>query len=390
MSKYQVAILAPNAFAEAEILRDTIERRVADLGVPAEALQFFSDEDVASVDPKAAVVGVYLALSSAARHLSPGLERLLQSGTTIVPVVQNRERIADLLPERLRAINAMEVAGEDPRLERIAAVVLENLSLLRLTRRLFISYRQAETAHVAIQLYGNLDAHGFDVFLDAQSIRPGERFAEVLWHRLADTDVIVLLDSPGFLQSRWTVEELARANTSNIQILQLIWPETTLVAEAAFSRPFPLRRTDFRDTQTSGREAALTDECLQRIAISVEALRARALAARYTYLVREFLLEAETEGLAPVIQPQRVISLEAGGRSVAVVPTVGIPDALRYQEIEDLLEVDSRKGSRVMLLFDERGVGQKWLAHIAWLDKHLRIRSLELARARDWLRALRA
>ena len=105
--------------------------------------------------------------------------------------------------------------------DRVASVLLEGLGLLRKSRRLFISYRRVETQGVAIQLYEQLDASGFDVFLDTHSLRPGEPFQEVVWHRLADTDVVVLLDSPGFLASRWTEEELARANSTNLQILQL-------------------------------------------------------------------------------------------------------------------------------------------------------------------------
>ena len=62
-------------------------------------------------------------------------------------------------------------------------------------------------------------------------MRPGEPFRDVLWHRLADTEVIVLLDSPQFLDSRWTEEELSNANFTNVQILQLIWPSHSFSAQ---------------------------------------------------------------------------------------------------------------------------------------------------------------
>jgi len=124
---------------------------------------------------------------------------------------------------------------------------LEGLGLLRERRRLFISYRRVEASGVAAQLYEALDAAGFDVFLDTHGIlRPGEPFQEVLWHRLADTDVALLLDTPGFLASRWTEEELARANVSNIQILQVLWPGQTEASAAAFSSLYPLSMGDFQ------------------------------------------------------------------------------------------------------------------------------------------------
>lgn len=289
MSSYQIVILPSDPVRHAEVLRATVEQRVAELGVPSGILRFLDEDRIASLDPKSAVVGVFFGLSENPEPTSPALTSPLDAGTVVVPVVPDTKRLDVFLPTRLRPINAMELTDEDPRLERVAAVLLENLSLLRTSRRLFISYRQAETAHIAVQLYGDLDAHGFDVFLDVHSIRPGEPFEEVLWHRLADTDVIVLLDSPDFLKSRWTVEELAQANTANIQILKIVWPDNTLEAEAAFSRPFPLEKKDFKDpTKTVGPEAMLHDDCLKRIAVETESLRARALAARYTYLVREF------------------------------------------------------------------------------------------------------
>jgi hypothetical protein len=95
---------------------------------------------------------------------------------------------------------------------------VEGYGLLRERRRLFISHRRADTSGVAAQLYEALDTAGPDVFLDTHGVlRPGEPFREILWHRLADTDVAILLDSPGFLDSRWTEEGPARANTSNIR-----------------------------------------------------------------------------------------------------------------------------------------------------------------------------
>ena len=165
-------------------------------------------------------------------------------------------------------------------------------------RRLFISYRRVESSGVATQLYEALDAAGFDVFLDTQGVlRPGEPFQEILWHRLADTDVALLLDTPGFLDSRWTEEELARANTSNIQMLQLLWPGQTEGATAAFSAFHPLSEDDFAGKVPLSPAAQLTALCVDAIVDEVEGLRARAFSARHAFLVREFALEARKEGL---------------------------------------------------------------------------------------------
>ena len=107
----------------------------------------------------------------------------------------------------------------DKRLDAITNLVLENLGLLRRTRRLFISYRRSNSSHEALQLRHELDARGYDVFLDTHSVPRGDDFQEVLWHRLADSDVVVMLDTPGFMTSRWTKEELAQAEAMTIGMI---------------------------------------------------------------------------------------------------------------------------------------------------------------------------
>jgi hypothetical protein len=307
----------------------------------------------------------------------------------VVPVVRDLSRFHEFVFDELRGINGMEFENDDPKLEKVAAVLLEGLNLVRKSRRLFVSYRRSETQGVAIQLYEALDQNGFDVFLDSLSIRPGEPFQEVLWHRLADTDVIVLLDSPGFMSSRWTTEELANANSTNIQILQLVWPNNKLEAAAAFSRAIRLQDSDFHSA-TLGPDARLKDAVAQRMAVEAESLRARALAARYASLVEEFCVEARQFGLKPHIQPERFITVELkSGKFVAAVPTVGLPDAVRYQEIEDEIRKHQEQHTEIVLLYDERGIREKWLGHLAWLDSYkLKVRSIQITQCASWLRGL--
>lgn len=40
-----------------------------------------------------------------------------------------------------------------------------------------------------------LSGRGFDVFLDTHDIRPGNPFQEMLFQRLADSDVVIMLDT---------------------------------------------------------------------------------------------------------------------------------------------------------------------------------------------------
>jgi hypothetical protein len=390
MSLYQVAVLSVGADDLADTLRHTLMTSINDLRIQPDLVRFYDEASIGGRDRKSPTVAAYFGVSTPPRPpATAGLADLLKDAVTIVPVVPDLSHFNDFVPDELQGVNGMEVRADDPELSRVASVLLENLNLLRKSRRLFISYRRSDASEIAIQLYELLDAQGFDVFLDTHSIRPGEPFQDILWHRLADTDVIVLLDSPDFLASRWTVEELARANSTNIQILQLIWPGNTLSATAAFSTPLELHATDFETRSTVGVGARLNNDCLVKVSVGVESLRARALAARHAYLVEEFCAEASSAGLAPKVQPERFVSFETpDGRRVITVPTVGVPDAVRYQEIEDEINLHPNKPNDVVLLYDERGVRDRWIEHLSWLDRQLRVKSLKVTDAQSWLRGL--
>jgi hypothetical protein len=384
MTKYQIALFSNGCDGLLPTLQNTLLSRLGELGINPSAVSFLRESDISKRDHKAPTVAAFLSvlMNPAGRS---GLTELIRSGSIVVPVVKDLGNFSSFVPSELLGINGMEFRADDPKMERVAAVLLEGLSLLRKSRRLFISYRRSETQSVAIQLYESLDHGGFDVFLDTVSIRPGEPFQDVLWHRLADTDVIVLLDSPGFLASRWTTEELAKANSTNIQVLQLIWPGNKLEASAAFSRALILQSSDFQNT--TGVDPRLKEATVQRIVTEAESLRARALAARYAYLVEEFCAEASTRGLKYNVQPQRIVTVTSGtGKHFAAVPAIGVPDAVRYQEIEDEVE---KHHSEVVLLYDERGIRERWLKHLEWLDRQkLRVRSLPVTKSATWLGGL--
>ena len=135
------------------------------------------------------------------------VEKLIKDGTMILPVYFND--FSKEIPEELKKQNGIKY--DDNQRSRIANVVLQAFELLRSTRKVFISYKRSESTSVAIQMYEALESHHFDVFLDTHSIEKGELFQEELWHRMTDCDVILLLNTPGFLESHWCKEELAEA-----------------------------------------------------------------------------------------------------------------------------------------------------------------------------------
>jgi TIR domain len=305
--KYQLVVLGAPDCAQviecASRLQNAVNSAFAQLGVNAGKflVRIMPGATSQVIDRRMLSVCVFFGLTP-----SPALsdadtrtiDELVADGSLIVPVVADKTAFSASVPSQIAHLNGISVVECGNGFERLAGRVLEGFGLLRESRRLFISYRRVETSGVAAQLYEALDAAGFDVFLDTHGVlRPGEPFQDILWHRIADTDVALLLDSPGFFASRWTEAELARANDSNLQILQMLWPSQTEGAAAAFSTFHPLEHEDFETIEILGPSARLRQPCIEVLVDEVEGLRARAMGARHNFLVREFLLEAQKAGL---------------------------------------------------------------------------------------------
>jgi hypothetical protein len=72
---------------------------------------------------------------------------------------------------------------------------------MKVTEAIFISYRRSNSAGTAGRLYDTMTAHfGEDrVFMDVDSIRPGEDFAEVLTRTLSECRAVVVVIDPDWL-----------------------------------------------------------------------------------------------------------------------------------------------------------------------------------------------
>src|SRR5262249_24294628 len=141
--------------------------------------------------------------------------------------------------------------------------------------------------------------------------------------------------SVAVLASRWTEAEVARANVAAIQILQVLWPGETEVATAAFSTFHPLAAADFAGKSTTGARGRLRQNSIRNIVDAVESLRARAIAGRRAFLVREFVMEARAAGLQVRTTLDHVLTVSGHGRrGIMVQAAVGVPDAEGYERLD--------------------------------------------------------
>ncbi|MFY0675639.1 MAG: toll/interleukin-1 receptor domain-containing protein, partial [Bacteroidia bacterium] len=307
----------------------------------------------------------------------------------ILPIASDITKFQQQIPEELKNVNGFELASSND-IENLVSCILEGLSLLRLSRRLFISYKRDESSTVAIQLFEQLEKSGFDVFLDTHSIRPGEPFQDELWHRMADTDVVVLLNTPGFLNSNWTTQELAKANSMSIGILQVIWPSHKLERDAELSIPFQLTDSDFGNKIFKKPSSYLSQDTISKIISQVESLRARSLASRQDNILTEFIASSTNVGKKVDLQSEKFISIkQSDGREAVIIPTVGVPQAFTYNQSEELVaRIKLKNVAGAYLLYDHRNIREKWMKHLDWLDNYLPVKTIKIVKAEEWLKTI--
>ncbi len=196
----------------------------------------------------------------------------------VLPVASTATQVSKQIPLGLRELNCVFYRGAGGA-DRVFSALLECLGMLPRQRRVFLSYRRNESTPVAVQLFAELSARQYEVFLDTHSIGAGVDFQEALWHSLCDVDVLVMLDSPQYFDSRWTAAEYGRALAKGIGVLRVQWPTATPSKIIGTSSLVPLATSDFRSDETL--EAAALDRVCDRL----EDFRSLAHATRHLGIV---------------------------------------------------------------------------------------------------------
>ena len=314
------------------------------------------------------------------------LQRLIKDGTMILPVFYEEESFKKHIPCNIHGQNGLLYNDGDE--NKIVSLAMESFELLRSSRKVFVSYKRNESSSVAIQLYEALEKNNFDVFLDTHSIKKGEPFQDELWHRMTDCDVIVLLNTKDFLDSKWCKEEIAEANAKQIGVVQLIWPDHSLESSAEICFPIQLNKEDFEDEIYSDKgKSKLRMEFIQKLVQIVESVRARNLAARQDNLITEFTNSARKFGKTVCLQPQRFITEEIGeNKRRLFIPTVGIPQSINCNQSYELKnQITEYDVDAIYLIYDDLRIRNKWLKHLDWLNNYLEVKTIKKQSFEQWL-----
>ena len=287
---------------------------------------------------------------------------LLSRALPVLPVVSSLARVRAELPAQLWPINSLEYGAAGAR--RVASSLLECAGLLPRQRRIFLSYRRDEARQAALQLFDALSARLFDVFLDTHAIAPAEDFQSALWHRLCDADVLLMLDTPTYFESRWTSAEFGRALAKGVAVLRVEWPDLTPSIRTATTS-----RAELLSTEIDASTGRLADSAIDRICTQVEAARSEGIAVRHVNMVGRIQNEIETiGGRFQGIGPHKAVYLQlADGRDVVAYPTIGVPTSVTLHDAATHAE-----GNPPAVVYDHVGLLPSWVKHIDWLGEHVK------------------
>ena len=374
---YELAAIGAPTNAQIEELQELLSQAVARFGMT------LGEEVAWAVRPAAFEPAQQRAAAAVffGGHVLPtgNLDWLLRKGVPIIPVASDIREVSREIPPELRRLNCASYAAEGA--AGVANLMLECAGLLPRQRRVFLSYRRDEARQAALQLFDALSARLFDVFLDTHEIAPAEDFQAMLWHRLCDSDVLVMLDTPGYFDSRWTSAEFGRALAKNIAVLRVGWPDTT-----PSIRTHTTSRAELIADEVDAATGRLTAGALQRICFQTEAVRSQGHAVRSLNLVSNVRNAVEQiQGKVAGVGPGRSVHIElADGRQLVVYPTLGVPTSRTLQEA-----AEAAPGQPVAVVYDHLGLHPRWLEHMEWLGSHIRtarwIRVTEAAwQLADW------
>lgn len=384
--KYQLIILGTTENPIVEEILNQIKTKITDLKLPKNILNIINRDNInTEYGGNQPAFSIYFGDKNGNSKDLDVLKKIIEDGTMILPVFYTE--FSKEIPEILANQNGIKY--DDHHLDWIANIVLQAFGLLRKTRKVFISYKRSESTSIAIQMYEALESHNFDVFLDTHSIEKGEPFQDELWHRMTDCDVILLLNTPVFLESHWCKEELAEAGTKQIGIVQLIWPNHTIEPISHLSYPLKLKKSDFENGIYNDKDnSKLNNTKVKEIIQKVESVRARNLASRQDNLITEFVSIAKQCGRNITVQPERFLTEELSGKKIIYIPTIGIPQSTDCQSAEIRHEFEKGPNNTcIRLIYDDLRIRDKWLKHLDWLNDNFKkdIHTLKKQDFEKWL-----
>ena len=176
-------------------LRKALLDRTRALGQAGERFHVLTHGQLNALGRDTRAVAAVLCRPRMSRQERDAIDECLTRNIPIFPVVRDLTKFSSVAPASVFALNGYELT--DPRdVGELCRPATRGFGAARGKRKIFISYARMDSSEIALQLRAAFTARWYTVFLDTVSIRPGAEFQDELMQELADSDVVVLLNSP--------------------------------------------------------------------------------------------------------------------------------------------------------------------------------------------------
>lgn len=360
MALYQIAVFGSPTVAQLKALRSFLKETEIRFKLrPGIDIKLLVNPSTFRPDSKSSAVAIFF---GGKRSIKIDIGSAIDAKTLpILPVASRADKVSKEIPPLLAGLNCVFYKDHGP--ERVYASLLECLGLLPRQRRVFLSYRRKDSTPVALQLFAELSARNYEVFLDTHTIGAGIDFQESLWHNLCDVDVLIMLDTPTYFDSRWTAAEFGRALAKGIGVLRVQWPDSTPSIFTGTSSLVELISTEFEADQT------LSARALARICDNLEDFRSLAHSTRHQSIVSAVQdAIAKVRGRVDSVDANRAMQITLrSGHKVIVQPTLRVPTAVTLQ-----CALDRAGTTDSAIVFDHLGIKPSWLLHMDWLKSKIK------------------
>jgi hypothetical protein len=362
--------------------RDKLEtellHRTSGLSESSEQLDVIDQDQLSSMPAGARAVAVVLCRRGMSTIETDAIAECRKRDIPIIPVVASLSDFNAVAPDQVADFNGFELA-DIADIGELAGLILEALGLQRSKRKIFISYARKDSSEVAQQLRTAFMARWYSVFLDTISIRPGAVFQDELLQELADSDVVVLLNSPSIKNRPYVQKEIAFADQAGVGGVQVIWPNVAPIPEGGFFMPIPLegQQAEIQDDSVN----VLTPDGIMKILRTVSSVRTRLQQIREDQLLRPVRAYAQSKGWEAVCYLGRHIELHSGSDNICLDVALGVPTSF---DLERAFVNGSARHAAGRLVYDPLGITNRQADHLHFLGSHLALQYLNPRSSMQW------
>lgn len=325
-----------------EVLIRKLNTLRLDLG---EKLSFVTDNTYFNIDTDSA--SKHIVLCSSSTDVS------CIKDAQFIPVIFDKD---EELHDSIKHINAFVYNKEckESSNEQLCNVILEKLGIIRNTKNVFISYKREDTSKLANKIWKRLVIEGYTVFLDKKKIDIGVDFMDRIRYAIADADVFILLDSPGYFSSVYTKKEMYAACLSRVPIIML----TQKNAKKAEKYDFIYQYLK-SNSKVSDAEYLCLIEKIREIQERTHVYRLSKLRTKFNRF----------EGNKEILLSNLYIPNKGDKEICSIRAIYGIP---KTTDLEAIQRDEFNPNVKVAAIYDDLCLPKSCYEHVEWLNNEMR------------------